>query len=86
MGNADKIGFGKLRLKGALSSLVDEQLESNSIEPLPIHLNHIWKLAELPQYHADPFDRLLVAQAQAEKLTLVTADVAISKFKVNIAW
>lgn len=81
-----KIGLGKLRLKGTLSTLVDEQLESNSIEPLQIQLRHVWKLSELPQHHADPFDRLLVAQAQVEKLTLVTADAAISKYKINIAW
>lgn len=81
-----KIGLGKLRLNGALSSLVAEQAESNSIEPLPIHLNHLWRLSELPPHHPDPFDRLLVAQAQVEKLTLVTADAAISKYKVNVAW
>lgn len=81
-----KIGLGKLRIKGTLSVIVSEQITSNSMEPLPIQLSHLWGLSKLPSHHADPFDRLLVAQAQVEKLALVTADEAIRRYKVNVAW
>lgn len=81
-----KIGLGKLKLKGALSDLVTEQLTSNSVESLPIQLSHLWGLSKLPTLHADPFDRLLVAQAQIEKMVLITADEAIRRYKITVLW
>ncbi len=51
---------------------------------LEVQVNHIEALHHLPQYHKDPFDRLLIAQAKAECLTLITADKRIQKYNVPI--
>ena len=50
--------------------------------PLPITLAHLSELKTLPFHHKDPFDRLLIAQARVEKLTLVTRDAEIMKYDV----
>ena len=49
-------------------------------------MEHALALADLPAHHKDPFDRILVAQAQVEKLTLVTADDKIKAYAVPILW
>jgi PIN domain nuclease of toxin-antitoxin system len=53
---------------------------------LPISLDHALTAAGLPPHHKDPFDRLLVAQAQADDMTLVTADEAIRAYGGNLMW
>ena len=54
---------------------------------LPVHLEHIATLQKLPQRHRDPFDRLLIAQAVAGQLALITADEAIGKYlEVRCVW
>ena len=52
--------------------------------PLPITLEHAWAAGALPLHHRDPFDRLLVAQAQLEGLTIVTRDPRIARYQVAI--
>jgi PIN domain nuclease of toxin-antitoxin system len=54
--------------------------------PLPISPAHAERVAELPLLHRDPFDRMLVAQAQLESLTLVTADARIAAYPVAQLW
>jgi PIN domain nuclease of toxin-antitoxin system len=51
---------------------------------LPIGLEHAIRAANLPKHHADPFDRLLVAQAQLEGLTVVTSDSIIPRYGVSL--
>ena len=51
---------------------------------LPIEISHALRAAELPRHHADPFDRLLIAQAQLERVTLVTADRQLEAYDVKI--
>jgi PIN domain nuclease of toxin-antitoxin system len=53
---------------------------------LPITSEHARRAGELPPHHRDPFDRLLVAQALAEGLTLVTADPAFARYGVQVTW
>ncbi len=65
-----KAKLGKLRVPENL----EEQLVANGIAVLPIHFRHATALKSLPDLHRDPFDRMLVAQALTEDLTLVTAD------------
>lgn len=65
-----KRSLGKLEAPSDL----EEQVESNGFDPLPIDLAHATVAGSLPRHHDDPFDRVLVAQAQAEGLTLVTRD------------
>lgn len=67
---AVKLSIGKLRLSMPLAELVVD----HDFEPLELTAAHAERLADLPLLHRDPFDRLLIAQAIAEGLTLVTAD------------
>lgn len=51
---------------------------------LAIELEHALEIQNLPDYHKDPFDRLLIAQAISEKLTLITSDAKIWKYQLNV--
>jgi PIN domain nuclease of toxin-antitoxin system len=63
-----------------------EAIGSSGFFPLPISLVHAERIAELPLLHRDPFDRMLVAQAQIEGLTLVTADARLTAYPVAQLW
>ena len=56
------------------------------MELLPFELQHIYQLDRLPAVHRDPFDRLLVAQAQVEDLPLISADSVVAGYDVRIIW
>jgi PIN domain nuclease of toxin-antitoxin system len=56
------------------------------IRTLAIRTQHIRVLASLPEIHRDPFDRVLVAQAIAEELTLVTKDTVLARYGVPVVW
>lgn len=67
-----KMSLGKLDLDIALNRLINDYVVPSGMEILPIHLNHLLVLRDLPLHHRDPFDRLLISQAQAEDLTVVS--------------
>lgn len=71
-----KTTIGKLKIPGDFFEVVSE----SAYEVLPILLPHLDRYRALPLLHRDPFDRLLVAQAQEESLTLVTNDQAIAAY------
>lgn len=81
-----KCSIGKLTLAQPLDQFIPDQLFRNGIRLLPIDFRHIAKVATLPFLHRDPFDRLLVAQASSEKMTLVTADATIARYDVKCLW
>lgn len=54
------------------------------IDFLPIRLEHLFRLRQLPMHHRDPFDRLLVAQAEVEMLPLVTADKQLKDYHIKL--
>jgi PIN domain nuclease of toxin-antitoxin system len=81
-----KMTLGKLQLGMSIDLIVESYLLPTGIKILPIHLNHLLVLRELPLHHRDPFDRLLISQAQAEKLTLVSGDRVFINYPVNIRW
>jgi len=56
------------------------------IEELSITFNHAFHLQQLPDHHKDPFDRMLVAQALSEKLTIITIDSMIARYSVKTIW
>jgi PIN domain nuclease of toxin-antitoxin system len=80
-----KIALGKLDIKQPLQQMVDSQIK-NGLALLPIKLEHVWALGELPHLHGDPFDRMLVAQARYEGLTLVSADKIMREYPVEVIW
>jgi PIN domain nuclease of toxin-antitoxin system len=77
---AIKQALGKLRLTGSFSAMV----ASGDLEELPLTLRHTDHLATLAPHHTDPFDRMLIAQASVEGLTLVTHDRQFSRYDVPI--
>lgn len=81
-----KLQLGKLELRGDLVSILTEQQRTNHLRLLPIELADILGLAILPAHHRDPFDRLLVSQAQRGGFGLVTHDPEIGKYPVRILW
>jgi PIN domain nuclease of toxin-antitoxin system len=81
-----KIQLGKLQLNDALPDILRTQQVENNLQILTINLNHIWSLENLPYHHRDPFDRLLIAQAQTEGMTLVSADGIFDLYDVDLLW
>jgi PIN domain nuclease of toxin-antitoxin system len=79
---AIKISAGRLRLEMPFSTIV----ELSGFQKLPVTLEHIERLIDLPKHHSDPFDRMLVAQAQVEGLTLVSHDRALAAYSVPVIW
>jgi PIN domain nuclease of toxin-antitoxin system len=83
---AIKAGLGKLELPDPPGEFVTDQLSRNGLEVLPINLRHALSVYGLPNHHQDPFDRLLVAQALAEDLPIVTADPFIIWYPIETLW
>lgn len=81
---AIKYELGKLSLPTPPSRLVPELMSKSAVAALPIRHSHALHVAELPPHHRDPFDRLLVAQALLEDLPILTADVQLSVYDVEI--
>jgi len=81
---AIKSRSGRLTLKHSLDVWTPEALEARGIEPLNVTIAHALAVASLPDHHSDPFDRLLIAQAQLEDLTIVTSDTAFESYDVKL--
>src|SRR5579871_4453346 len=77
---AIKYSLGKLQLPDPPLQFVPSRMALTLTTPLSIELSHALQVAALPVYHRDPFDRLLIAQAQIEKLPIVTADKEFDKY------
>ncbi len=70
----------KLDMPGDLEAMVAEK----EFDPLPLALSHALAIEALPHWHHDPFDRMLVAQAQVEGLTLVTSDREMQNYPISV--
>ena len=81
---AIKYGFGKLQLPEAPAEFVPRLMARTGVTPLPVHHRHALHVATLPPRHRDPFDRLLVAQAQMEDLPVLTADSSFGLYDVEV--
>lgn len=77
---------GKIELPTPPRMWFDQQIRMWSVERLKIEQNHFFRSTELPTLHRDPFDRLLVAQALEQTLTIVTPDDAIAAYPVAVTW
>ncbi|HEX8273093.1 MAG TPA: type II toxin-antitoxin system VapC family toxin [Longimicrobiaceae bacterium] len=81
-----KIRTGKLALGRPFADLWWESVNENNLEVLDMTIEHVLALDPLPLHHRDPFDRLLVAQAIAEHLQLVSADSALDPYPIQRIW
>lgn len=79
-----KYPLGKLRLPRAPAEYLPEAMSRAGVLPLAISIHHALRMADLPLHHRDPFDRMLVAQAQIEGLVLLTSDVRLGAYDVEI--
>lgn len=79
---AIKISLGKMRL----AEPFEAGIEASEFEKLPIAFSHITGITTLPHHHGDPFDRMLIAQAQVEGLTVVTSDRYFEPYGIKIVW
>jgi PIN domain nuclease of toxin-antitoxin system len=78
--------LGKLPLEVSLRQLLETNQTRYGLQLLPIQPDHVYALSTLPDYHRDPFDRLLIAQAQVESLPLVTVDRNIARYAITKIW
>jgi PIN domain nuclease of toxin-antitoxin system len=81
---AIKVSLGKLTVPPDIATWLPEQLSTTRLTPLPISLFHAAAVERLPAHHADPFDRLLIAQATAEHLSIVTRDSQFEPYDVQV--
>jgi PIN domain nuclease of toxin-antitoxin system len=78
-----KVALKKLSAKPAA---IVAELDTLGFEELPVHSRHTLRLLELRAHHRDPFDRMLIAQALEEGLTLISHDPALSRYDVPVLW
>jgi PIN domain nuclease of toxin-antitoxin system len=83
---AIKASLGRLQLPGPPRLVIPRETARQGLRPLPINYVHAFAVYDLPLHHGDPFDRMLVAQARSEGLTLITADRALKQYPVELFW
>lgn len=81
----------EIAVKSAIGKLdgpddLPQRLEELGFELLGITVEHAWAVRHLPHHHGDPFDRLLIAQAQVERLPIVTIDPSFADYDVTVVW
>ena len=83
---AIKSAKGHLDLPESATSYVPARMTRHGFDSLPILSPHALHVATLPPIHRDPFDRLLIAQAQVEDLPVITADAHFARYGVEVVW
>lgn len=81
-----KLQLDKLKLTLPLAELIESQQQTNHLEILPILLPHVLALQHLPAHHKDPFDRLLIAQANVEDVIILSNDPMFPKYTDKVLW
>jgi PIN domain nuclease of toxin-antitoxin system len=82
---AIKVKLGKLKIKGTIQSISDD-LIVNNFEILPINFAHIVQTNELEMHHRDPFDRMIIAQANIENMPIISKDTNFKYYDVKVIW
>lgn len=83
---AIKTGLKKLDLGEPAATFLPRELAANKFDMLNIELQHATFVETLPEFHKDPFDRLLIAQATLNQFSLVSADVIFDKYNMEHIW
>lgn len=83
---AIKVSLNKYSLSARFEQFFKEGIEGNGFSVLPIEVRHAAVLASLPMHHKDPFDRLIISQAIAEQISVVSAHRAIDLYGVARLW
>ncbi len=82
---AIKVSIGKIDLGQPIDAM-EAAMRQQGVEILPVSMPHLLRVQTLPFHHRDPFDRLLIAQAMTENLTLVSRDPKFSPYPVTVLW
>ena len=83
---AVKVNIGKLELAPGWDRIIGDEIKRNDIRFVPIRAEHCNRLTFLPLHHRDPFDRMIIAQAQIESMSLVSADGQFKPYEIDIIW
>jgi PIN domain nuclease of toxin-antitoxin system len=83
---AIKYAKGRLDIPEPPGTYIPSRLAAFGYQPLAVQLTHAIRAGDLPALHRDPFDRLLVAQAEVERLPIVTPDTSIARYDVEVIW
>jgi PIN domain nuclease of toxin-antitoxin system len=78
--------MNRLQLGIPIEQMIRGQQSANDLRILPVELHHVYILDELPPHHNDPFDRLRIAQAKAERACLVSGDSRFRRYPVDVIW
>jgi len=81
-----KYALGRLTLPVPPAEYVPSRMKSSGVDALPLQHSHALQVATLPWHHRDPFDRLLIAQAQVEGLPILSADRNLAAYDVQVHW
>jgi len=81
-----KKSLDKLSLKSGWMQIIQNEMTTNSIQWLPIEMKHCAEIIHMPFHHRDPFDRLLIAQAIAEGMRLMSRDHRFSDYAIDRIW
>ncbi|MHB8511654.1 MAG: type II toxin-antitoxin system VapC family toxin [Actinomycetota bacterium] len=81
-----KFSVGRLLLSESPEVFIHRHISIAGLSVLPITLSHTLALAALPLHHRDPFDRMLIAQAISDNLTLISSDKKMRAYDVKIFW
>jgi PIN domain nuclease of toxin-antitoxin system len=79
-----KHGLGRMPLPTSPEIYLSSRIDHYGFKEMPISIAHTLAVGGLPHHHSDPFDRILVAQAQVEGLTIVSVDPQIAKYRVHL--
>ena len=81
-----KMSLGKITLGTDALSQLNHWCHDNAIRILPIELSHLHQLQSLPFHHRDPFDRLLIAQAQSENMSIISVNEHFHAYDIEVMW
>ena len=83
---AIKINLKKLSIEEPLKDFIQSQIKSNDIKILNIEIKHILSLENLPYYHRDPFDRLIISQSMNENIQILSSDKVFDLYPIKRIW
>jgi PIN domain nuclease of toxin-antitoxin system len=83
---AIKAGKGRLTLPEEPGHFISSRMSLHRFLALPVQISHALRVYDQPPHHADPFDRLLIAQCQMESLPLITKDEEIKQYDLEVIW
>ena len=81
-----KAKIGKIPLPRPAGPFLISKLAFNGVRLLPVTADHVLRIESLPDYHRDPFDRMLIAQSLEERLPLVSADRVFARYPIEVIW